>query len=323
MIISEEEYRNILLKIEDIPFTQTVVWCENEMQSFGFDIVYYADSIENPCVACSGRVTNKPVLGKKLMIDGICKKKDVTFSQLESFFSSLLAKEFSIVEISDISPYCPEFEVAIRKAGFIRPLALSLCPMSLIVDLQQDSWSFHRNWRRNVKKSINEGNEFVVVDSPHMEDAVTFVTLFNELKSRKNLHFSLSANQVYALISNGYRLFFIKNKDGHYIAGRIEYECGDLVYDVYAANSDEAIKTGAAYQIQESIFRYYHKKGFAKFDYGRISPSANRMNDIYLSKSYSGGNPIGYNGQWCWYKSQLIEYLYSFLIFYLHKHSRY
>lgn len=92
---------------------------------------------------------------------------------------------------------------------------------------------------------------------------------------------------------------------------------------MYAANSDEAISVGAAYMIQEEIFQYFKEQGFDRFDYGRISPSNGKMDNIYIAKSYSGGRPIGYNGEWEFCNKQWRAYFYSLMAFAVQHLSRY
>lgn len=226
-----------------------------------------------------------------------------------------------MINISDIEKYSTIFEIGIRQAGFIRPIGLHLCPMTLIVDLKQP-FSFHRNWRRCVKKSMDCGHVFEYVEKPTIHDAKEFVNLFDQLKVRKNLGFSLKEKQILKLLQGSFHLFFIRKGDKR-IAGRIAYTHGEQVYDVYAANSNEAIHSGAAYRIQEGILQYFVRQGYSYFDYGRISPSADGMNDIYLSKSYSGGYPIAYNGEWFFCRSIFLTYMYSFFLHVIHKQRLY
>lgn len=324
MIVNKDTYTALFPAMTSVPFLQSAQWQHITSIEGGVDyeIVYFIDDVETPSVMCFGRISNHSLLKKKLMIDGICTNERAGIKQLRSFFASLLYEGFSIIQISDISMYASDFEIAIRQAGFIRPLGLSLCPMSLIVDLERD-FEFHRMWRRAVRKSKESGNCFVKIEHPEPKDASEFVRLFNMLRQRKHLHFTLSEEQLMTLFDGNYDLFFVKDNNGKNIAGRIAYHNGSQVYDVYAANSTNAMETGAAYHIQEAILEHYKDTGYRFFDYGRISPSADKMNDIYLSKSYSGGYPIAYNGQWCWYRNHTIEHLYSFFNFEKRKMRRY
>ena len=303
MIVNKDVFFTLQGKVGYVSFEQTQAWLEACGANNSCRIVYLVDSDKDPKVACWGRETSRKFFGRKLMIDGLSYAPDVPHKTLTNFFKSLTSLGYSLIEVSDIERYNPNFEIGIRRAGFVRPWGLSLCPMSIIVHLQ-DEFNFSRNWRRNVKKSRDAGNEFVYVQSPTLEDAQHYLTLFGALKERKGLSYELTAEGILKLLEGGYDMFFVKDKDGKYLSGRIEYPNGDLVYDTYAATDKEGIKMGAAYHIQEDIFNYYRDKGFGCFDYGRISPSADRMDDIFVAKSYSGGEPIGYNGQWVYFTNR-------------------
>lgn len=311
MIIGREVFFSFQAKLDYIPFSQTEEWLDSNYANYKENIVYFIDSLEKPRITCFGICLKKRFIGEKLMIDGISFSKEVSSDNIREFFKSIIDMEYSMITLSDIHEYSPEFEVGYRRAGFVRPLALSLCPMSMIVELQRP-FSFHRNWKRNVKKSKDIGNQFHIIESPTLNETEDFIKLFNQLKQRKSLGFSLNAEQLMILLKGNYKLFYLNDNENKKIAGRIVYVKGKLVYDVYAANSNEAIKTGASYHLQEGVLNYYRELGYEEFDYGRISPSADAMDNIYMSKSYSGGRPISYNGEWYYGKSLLINYIYVF-----------
>ena len=112
------------------------------------------------------------------------------------------------------------------------------------------------------------------------------------------------------------KLFFAIGENKHHLSARVVYITKKIAYDVYAANSDEGIKSGAAYYIQEKILYYLKQNGVEIFDYGRIPPSNDEMNNIYVAKSYSGGVPMQYNGQWIFNKSRKIDLIYNLLKYY-------
>lgn len=309
MLIEKQEFFKLQSKLDQIAFTQTKAWLESSGLENTYKIVYYVDKVDCPNIASWGIITSKIIGGDKLILNGISTKNDISSNEYKDFFASLIIDGYSRINISDIQEYSIDFEIGIRRAGFTRPITLSLCPMSMIVELDKDM-KYSRMWKRNVKKSIEAGNQFVVVDNPSMEDAKTFVQLFNQLKERKELGFSLSPKEILTLLSSSkYKLFFMENKEHKKICGRIEYMDNMLIYDTYAANSSEGLKSGGVYHIQQSIFEYFKDRNYLKFDYGRISPSADYMDNIYISKSMSGGKPILYNGQWYYSKSRYIDIL--------------
>jgi hypothetical protein len=311
MIIDKEQFFQIQSRFTDIPFEQSKEWQISIYSSFLDRIQYFTDSIDNPRICCWGYYSEKIHVIKKINIKGITKKSDITSSELKSFFKSLIDEKFSIISISDISEYDPNFEVGIRRAGFVRPLGLSVCPLTIIVDFSLP-FSFHRQWKRSVKKSKECGNYFYMVEKPTYKDAIDFEQIYKQMSERKILGSYPSANQVFALLGDSFKLFFVENKNHERISARIEYKNGNLIYDIWAANTKEALKTGAVYMIQEQIFDFFRSQGFKKFDYGRIPPSPDYMDDIYLAKTYSGGHPLSYNGQWYYSKSLILTFLMSF-----------
>ena len=302
-----------------IPFNQTSEWLSSTSKDT--EIHYFVNDTENPSIACWGRVFNRRFLGKHLMIDGIAIQTD-NIKIIREFFLEITNQVYSIIEISDISKYFSQFEIGIRQSGFVRPI-LSLSPLSLIVETQED-FNFHRNWRRAVNKALKAEYKFDIVDKPTDNHLKEFIRLFNQLKERKSLEFTIDIESIRVLLNkNSYQLFFVKNLEGKPISARVVYVCGDKSYDVYAANSYEGIKNGAAYYIQESILKYLKETGVKQFDFGRISPSNDEMNNIYVAKNYSGGEPIAYNGQWYYSKNKQIGLLYEFYKFLIRKQRRY
>lgn len=321
MIINKTDFFQIQEHILNIPFSQTKAWLDsNFINQDG--ICYFVDSTDNPQICCFGNNMKQIGIGNRLDINGISYRPDISSDYIREFFLDIRKEEFNVITISDIDKYNSEFEVGIRRAGFIRPLGLELCPMTMIVNLDAE-FSFHRNWKRNVKKSMSSNNKFKHVENPSIEDAKCFVDLFKTMQNRKNLGYMITVENIYNLFQGPFYIFFIEDENGKRISGRIEYRCGDLIYDIYAANTPEGIKSGAAYHIQQGIFEYYKTQGAKLFDYGRIPPSDNEMDQIFTAKKYSGGYPIGYNGQWVYSKSKLYLYLLSFNSFIRYKQHIY
>lgn len=324
MKVSKDIFFECQARLGKIAFTQTHEWFNSCGYGQGHTVEFFVNDTHSVKIACWGVVTTPKLLGRKLIINGISSETNLTEKEYRHFFRSILEEKYDMIDISDIDEYDINFEVGIRRAGFTRPFGLSLCPLSIIVDIAEKKYSFSRNWRRQVQKSKDAGNEFVVVPTPSMEDLEKFVTLFNALKNRKSLQFSLSKEELAELFkSDKYKLFFIKDSQGRELCGRIEFLHNGLVYDVYAANSDEALACGAVYHIQEEIFNSCSDMGGLYFDYGRVSPSADYIDNIYISKSYSGGRVVQYNGQWHYTASKLKDTLYSFYRFGIRKGRNY
>ncbi|WP_411812263.1 hypothetical protein ACLB9Y_03520 [Chryseobacterium scophthalmum] len=318
MIIDRQKFFNIQKSFPDVPFNQTEVWLET---TGGIEnTVFFIDREDNPQLCCWGKVFDRRFIGAHLLIDGLSTNTS-NIKYIRDFFQKIVSHGYSIIEVSDIGYYNSNFEIGIRQAGFIRP-TLSLSPLTLLVKLQ-NNFEFHRNWRRNVSKATTNNVNFKVVDKPTIQDCEGFSALFNQLKKRKGLGFNVDPKLLYKLLdSEEYKLFFAIGENNQYLSARVIYITTKLAYDVYAANSDEGIRNGAAYYIQENILYYLKQNGVEAFDYGRIPPSADEMNNIYVAKSYSGGVPMLYNGQWIFNKSRMIDLIYNLLKYY-RKQRRY
>jgi hypothetical protein len=318
MIIDRHRFFEIQKSFNVVPFNQTESWLETTDKLN--DIIFFVDSEDNPNICCWGRLFERRFFGFHLMIDGLS-INSFNIKIIRDFFQNIVINGYSIIEVSDIGYYNPNFEIGIRQAGFIRPL-LNLSPLTLLVNLKED-FQFHRDWRRNIRKANSNKISFKVIDKPSIQDCEVFSKLFNELKDRKQLCFEVKPEGLYKLLAtHQYKLFFALDENEQCISSRIVYIKNKFAYDVYAANSNKGINSGAAYFIQEKILFFLRDNGFESFDYGRIPPSADEMNNIYIAKSYSGGVPMQYNGQWVFNKSRMIDFIYNLFKYYT-KQRRY
>lgn len=308
MEVTEEIFFAKQKSFDNIPFIQSYGWYQAMRKG---KERFFLDNLENPKIGFWGIITKHRLIGTKLIINGISLVTGIKEKDINEFFSEIIKGCFDFVAISDMNQYNPQFEVGVRRAGFKRPYHLDLCPMSLLVDLEQ-SFNFHRMWKRSVKKSKDAENKFVKLDKVGETDINDFLALFNQLKNRKSLGYSLENEQIQKLISQPeYFMSFVETNEGKRIASRITYLQNGHAYDIFAANSEESLKSGAVYHLQEGLLSYLKEVGAKDFDYGRIPPSKGPMDNIYVSKMYSGGSPIGYNGEWLYCKSEKKYFIYT------------
>lgn len=323
MITDRTRFFEIQSEFDNIPFTQTEEWLLSVYSNKLNDVVYYVDSIEDAHICCWGVHSKKPFFGKHLLINGETYNKDISIKKTTSFYREIVDVGYTVVKISSINFYNPNYEIGIRRAGFIRPLALSPSPVTLLVNLQEP-FNFHRNWKRSVQKSIKASIQFQHIEKPTIKDIETFIILFNQLKERKNLGFKLSEKGLASLLKHPkFKLFFVYDKDRHPISGRIVYVNNKRSYDIYAANSEQALQCGAAYFIQQKILEFLRDLEVELFDYGRVPPGTDQMDSIYISKSYSGGYPASYNAQWIFSKGKLFDLMYTIVKHYIRGDKRY
>lgn len=323
MLVNRGEFENAVNKIGGVPFELTSGWID--FKSHGDNFVFFVDDIVNPMMACCGRIHKKPIVGRVLDIVGEAKAENVTSKVVIKFFTSLIADAgVDLIVFNSTSIYDCAFEIAIRRSGFTRPFGFCTCPLTILVNIQ-DERSPDRMWRRNLKKAVDQNLTFEVVEQPSRDDAVSFIQCFEELRAMKSLGYSLSTEKIYGLVqSDGYKLFFV-SLNGRRLCGRILY-IDDVVhrsYDVFAANSFESRKYAATHFMMERIFAYLKNRGVCCFDFSRIPPSNNEMDSVYLFKQSAGGYPQQYNGEWIWSKHKYLLLLFCVYNFFIRKAHNY
>lgn len=322
MIVNRQTFFKAQQKLQNIPFNQTEEWFDKCGYNEN-DCRFFIDDFNDPQIGCWGAVFKRRFIGEHLIIAGESYLDTITTHHLRDFYADLISCGFSIIEITAFQFYNTKFEIGIRRAGFLRPMIANLSPLTIVIPTTGNRKT-HKIWNRNIRFAKDAHLTFRFIESPTIQDSEVFCSLFSELKSVKNLKYSLTPESLIKLFLLGrYKLFFVYNETGKPVAGRIVYVSGRNAFDVHAANSNESRDCGASYYIIDEIIMYLKSIGIQTFDYGMISPSNNEMDDIYRAKSYSGGIPTLYNGQWAYYKSKISEYLLSGYFYLYAKRGRY
>lgn len=322
MIVSRKEFFKAQQKLKRIPYSQTEEWLEFCGYS-DLNCMFFIDDINDPQIGFWGVVFNRKFIGKHLIISGDSYLDRITSGHIKDFYKEVIYFGFNTIEISSTNFYDVKYEIGVRRAGFLRPIVSKLSPLTLVINPLEERKT-DKDWRRNIRKATSAELLFEHKVQPTFKDLEIFCKMFLELKEKKEMSYSLTPELLIKLFKNqSYNLFFVYDNNHYPIAGRIVYINGNNAFDVYASNSNKAREFGAAYYIIDMIILYLRQIGVESFDYGMISPSATAMDSIYVSKSYSGGVPTLYNGQWAFYKSKLIEYLINGYFYLIMKSSRY
>lgn len=321
MIVTKTVFFECLERMKShIPFEQSNGWNEFKIVN-GVEFAYFVDDTSSPTQACFGRIYYRKIIGRIVDICGEVKKEEVSKRLIIKFFRSIIKDAHaSMITYNSISTYRAEDEIGIRCAGFVRPWGNRTCPLTQIINIQRER-NCDRGWRRNLRKAKDAGLTFEVIDTPTNNDAVLFTQLFDELKQRKHLGFSIEKNKIASLLKHPeFKLCYVKH-EGKVLCSRIIYLYHEQAADVFAANSFEAMKYSATHFIMENIFEWLKMQGIQVFDFSRISPSAHEANSIYQFKDAAGGYPIQYLGEWIWTKKDYIQLLFGLYNFFTHKHS--
>jgi len=318
MIISDSKtFFALQASFSRIPFTQSEGWY-NYLQAKGESFVFIVDDINNPNIACWGREHKFPIVGKKILqIEGECYKLDLNEKGFRNFYTELGNLHYAGIEINSNNLYHVDFEIGIRRAGFLRPLSLHASPLTIEIDLESD-FNFDRNWRRNLKKAHDNELSFVEVKAFNEVFSENIVQIFGEMAELKRLKYRLEAEPLLKLLSSSdIRTFIVRDSQKKIIAARIIHEHNGVLSDVLAANSNVARECGATYFLMDNLLNLLKLEKKSKFDYGRIPPSNHATDSVYIFKNSSRGRPVQYNGEWVYYKNKWIEnliFLYKHLI---------
>jgi len=306
---------SIQSKISKIPFNQSFAWynylgCEN--------ITFFYDDDINPSLCFWGRERRIPFTNKLFLdIQGEAYSESLSDSQFTKLYSSLINLNYSAIEINSNNQYHIEYEIGIRRAGFKRPIGLFSCPLTIYVNFNEE-FNFDRNWKRNLRKAIDSELIFDELESVSDEEIHKIVYIFKEMSELKKLRYLLNFDSVKKLVkSDNIRTFIVKKSQGSILSARIIFDLNGYAYDVFAANSIQARECGASYFIMDSIFNLLKSENKVLFDFGRIPPSKTASDSVYLFKNATRGKRIQYNGEWVFYKNQLLE-----LIIFIYKMFR-
>lgn len=320
-VLSFNEYCSLQKSFVDVQMTASKGWCAfNQLKKA---TSYYTDSKNNCSILLFGCVKKIPFFGKIFYIQGFSMKAGA-YKELKECLNDLRNSGYIFVYISFIDLYDPKMEIAIRQAGFLRPLGHICCPMSLIVDLNNIT-SRNRNWRRNVKKAQDTGLVFKYIEKASKADIEEFCLMFKELSERKSLGFSLDPIDIETLLHSGeeFKFFMVYDTDKRCIAGRIVYVQNNKSYDTFAANANFSKQCGATFFMMESIFSWLREHNVEQFDFGRIGPGDRSSNSVYEFKAASGGQPAAYMGEWGYFRSRWVELCYYIYYYCLRKNQRY
>lgn len=324
MLVNESVFDQCIAKLDHVPFEQSQGW-RRYQESKGFEHLFFVDNEEQPNMACCGRIFKKPLIGKILDITGEVKKDAVSEKTMRGFYKGLIeASGCDMITYNSNAVYAIDMEVALRRAGFNRPLGSRTCPLTIFVDLANDNERKRdRNWKRNAKKAVEGNLVFKGVEKPTKEDVSVFCKMFEEMSATKHLGYQLEPESLYHLTTSpDYRLYFVYREDRP-ICARIVYLNNGMAADVFAANSNESREHSATHFMMDSLFKELGAMGAVHFDFSRIPPSNNETDSVYEFKKASGGDEIQYLGEWIWSKKRLTPLFFSIYNFYLRKAHHY
>jgi hypothetical protein len=324
MILDKERFFNIQRSMYFIPYEQTEGWHNYQAFLRKSECIYFVDDENQPNICAWGLIRVIPIIGRILQIYGDSYNEGIARSHINFFYDEIVQyseNRFIFVYISNSSLYDINYEMAIRQAGFIRPLLLIMCPLSIMVDL--DCINTHQTWKRRMKEAQKHNLKFQYIAEPNMEHISLVVQMYSELSSLKKLGYTLDENSLRILLNSSFfKLFIVYTSDDRPLMARIVYVRNNFSYDIIAANSSASREIrGSSYYMVNSILDWLKNNNVKRFDFGRIGPGKRSTNSVYEFKSYIGSPEVSYNGEWVYSKHKIMERIIYFLLSF--KYSRY
>jgi hypothetical protein len=324
MIIDKNQFFNIQQSMAYIPYEQSRGWHDYQAFLKKSECVYFIDTEPNPSLCAWGMIRRIPFFGKILQIYGESYNNNPTKNSIKQFYEEIAQyseKRFIFTQVSSSSLYDINYEIGIRQAGYLRPFILTMCPLSIMANL--DNFERSREWKHRIKEAQKNKVKFQYIEHPNSEFIHFVVEMYTELSQLKNLGYKLADDSLAILLQNEqFKLFIAYISEGRPLLARIIYVHDDFSYDLLAANSLDSRKIrGSSYYIVDSILEWLKTNGVKQFDFGRIGPGKRSTNSVYDFKAALGSPEVTYNGEWVYSKHKIMERIIYFLLSF--KYSRY
>lgn len=320
MIIHDKNsYFQILEKFEIVPYTQSRGWCEMQSLYKPERVKYFVNDMDNPTIACFAH--EKKMLGVRMIVIEEEAFKDElahTPAEIKKFYEIINASGYKIIEVSSNSKYDFDYEIALRQAGFLRPVGLFSLPSTKIIDLTNPI-GYNRDWKNNLKKAAKNGLEFEPVERVEKFHSEEFIKIYSEMSRSKSIGIPFNAELIEKLCSTGeFKLFFVL-RNGVRIATTIIFQRNESALSLYAASGSIARSTSASYFMYDELFKYLADSGVKTFDMGKLLPSKEPVNNVFLFKNGIEGKHIQLNGEWARYSNPFYRFSMYFVKRYILK----
>jgi len=317
--INKKLFFQIISEFKIVTFHQTEGWLAFCNFADNGKIIFLVDDFSNPKMACFAHV--KKALGlKMLLMEGICiKSPQYNYSEIQGFYNSITCLNFDIVEVNCGLRYTSNFEIGIRRAGFMRPVGTFSVPLSNWINLQEQI-QYNNNWKRNLKKATEHKLSFRVLDHPSKDIVNHFVNFYNQFTKEKGFSHHLNFTQTYNMLqSDDFSLGVVYTEQNDVSCAIIFHHHVQHAGLLYAAKSENAKEIGSTFFMYDQLFKYLITKSFHSFDMEKIQPSTHATDGVFLFKNGIKGEHVLYNGEWSWYKKNIYRPIMYFIKRYLMK----
>ena len=317
IISDKQKYFELIKDFEYIPVTQSEGWYDFHAYKNPERIIFIVDALDNPAIACFAHV-KKFLHLKMLQIEGEATiRKTMTSKQIQLFYREITNLGYDFIETNSQAIYNPEYEIGIRKAGYLRPVGLFSTHLSVLVDLNK-ALTLSSNWEKNLKIASRQKFSFEVVELIQEKHIQEFLSQYKTLLNDKKFDFQLNKDQISQLLTDqSFGLANIKDEEDSIIACFVFYKHEKYAESIFRTKKDSARKTGATFFLYVKLLDFLRKNGVEYFDMGRITPGNKSKDGVADFKTGIKGALIIYNGEWSWYKKPLYRPLMYFVKKYL------
>lgn len=318
--VSKDIFYKAIENFDWVPYTQTLAYNlsivpENTLH-------WYLDDEKKPQIGCVGFERHKLGLSM-LCIKGECLQKEGSIDRKKyaEFYRALHETGFDIYEINLDTHYSEEAEIALRTAGWLRPIGMFSTTLSKIISTTTPL-VYDKSWKRNLKKANEASLKFEIKEHIIPRDIQEYVKHHKDLLRRKGFNEGLTENGLSALSYDPhFKMCFITNPNG-VVGGGIFYEQKNASITLYSFSTSEGREFGAAYLFYDGIIAHLNARGITTLDVGRISPATHKKNNIFLFKDGIGGKYVNYLGEWEYCKKEWMSIVLYFMKRFIWKRVR-
>ena len=296
--VSKDIFYQLVSAFRWIPYTQTLAY--NLSIVAESTLHFYIDDTDCPSIGLVGYERRKAGL-RMLCVNGECLLSLQTDrKKYSAFYKAIQETGFDICELNISTPYTANAEIAMRTAGWLRPVGLFSTTLSKIIPTASAA-TYDRSWKHNLKKAHQAPVSLHITENFDRETIQAYMTCHQEHTMRKGYRDPLSESGLAELGKDShFKMAYVTNSGGKMIAGHIFYMHPLASSSMYAFTTMEGRETGAAYLLYEGITAYLAENKVDTFDAGRLSPAAHSKNNIFLFKDGIGGDYVQYLGEWLW-----------------------
>lgn len=292
--VSRELFFQTIRKWECVPYCQQTGWVDAQATNRR-ELLYLLDED----VALVGHLKRYAGFCYLMLQAPALRHEGVKVSKLSEFYSQLRDLA-DIVEVNDQSVYSADKEVALRQAGYLRPVGSFSYQLSSVIDLSQPI-QYDSNWSRHLKKVA--GLSLDIVDTPNEQDLADYMMLYTKMCTSKQMPLPYKEEYIRRLLSDAhFCLFFEKDPEGQRVASLLIHTSGTHAGLLYAATSDEGRDMHAGFAIYRDTLAYLAEQGYRSFDMEKMGASTHSTNAVFQFKQGIKGELTSLNGEWLWCK---------------------